>query len=173
MMPSPSLPPAAGPVLRDIHLPPAPSWWPLAPGWWALLVLLVAALLVAAWRWRRHRRWQRARQRWLDELERLAARHVRDGDDVAFAASLHQLLRRVARRHDPAAATQRGESWRKTLERVPVAPRELDRLLALERAIYRPQAEFDAPATLAAAREWLRAATGAGAWKPVAEHSHV
>ncbi|MBP6325901.1 MAG: DUF4381 domain-containing protein, partial [Dokdonella sp.] len=25
---------ADGPQLRDIHLPPDPSWWPPAPGWW-------------------------------------------------------------------------------------------------------------------------------------------
>ena len=23
-------------VLRDVHVPPAPSWWPPAPGWWLL-----------------------------------------------------------------------------------------------------------------------------------------
>lgn len=167
-------PPPGGPELRDIHLPPAPSWWPLAPGWWVLGALVLAALVAAAWLWRRHHRLQRERRRLLDELEKLAARHARDGDDVAFAASLHQLLRRVARRHDDAAATQRGESWRMTLARVPVAPPVLDRLLAVEQAIYRPRAEFDAHATLAAARDWLRVAAGARAWKsPVTEPGHV
>lgn len=172
MMP-PSTPPG-GPELRDIHLPPAPSWWPLAPGWWMLGALVLVALIVAAWFWQRRYRLQRERRRLLGELEKLAERHVRDGDDVAFAASLHQLLRRVARRYDDAATTQRGESWRRTLARVPIAPRILDRLLALEQVIYRPQAEFDAHATLAAAHDWLRAAANARAWKPpVAEPGHV
>ena len=31
----------AGPDLRDIHLPPAPSWWPPAPGWWLLAFVLL------------------------------------------------------------------------------------------------------------------------------------
>jgi len=43
----------------------------------------------------------------------------------------------------------------------------LDRLLSLEQAIYRPQASFDAPATLAAARTWLHAAARPRAWKDV------
>ena len=34
--------PPPGPQLRDIHLPPAPSWWPPAPGWWVLAALLAA-----------------------------------------------------------------------------------------------------------------------------------
>ena len=34
----------AGPVLRDIHLPPEPSWWPPAPGWWILFVLAMGVL---------------------------------------------------------------------------------------------------------------------------------
>ena len=32
--------------LRDIHLPPEPSWWPPAPGWWLLAAILVAAIVV-------------------------------------------------------------------------------------------------------------------------------
>lgn len=152
--------------MRDIHLPPAPSWWPPAPGWWALVALALIALIVVAWRWQQHRRLRRERRRLLGELEKLATRHLRDGDDGAFATSLHQLLRRVARRHDEAATTQQGESWRKTLARVPVAPRVLDRLLAMEEVIYRPRAEFDAHLTLAAARDWLVAAANARAWKP-------
>jgi hypothetical protein len=53
--------------LRDVQLPPAPSWWPPAPGYLmvggaVLLVLLVIAVL---W-WRRRRR----RQRWLQLFDR-------------------------------------------------------------------------------------------------------
>ena len=40
---------AQGPVLRDIHLPPDPSWWPPAPGWWMLAGLLLLLALLAAW----------------------------------------------------------------------------------------------------------------------------
>lgn len=170
----PSMPPSNGPVLRDIHLPPAPAWWPFAPGWWVLAGLVLLALAVAAWFWRRHRRLRKQCRLLLDELEKLAARHARDGDAVALAASIHQLLRRVARRHDEAATRQRGDRWRQTLARVPVATAVLDRLMALEQAIYRPQAQFDAPATLAAARDWLRAAARPRAWKSLGtETGHV
>jgi hypothetical protein len=31
--------------LRDIHLPPDPSWWPPAPGWWMLAALAAVMLL--------------------------------------------------------------------------------------------------------------------------------
>ncbi|MEW9573508.1 DUF4381 family protein [Rhodanobacter sp. Si-c] len=172
MMPQP--PASNGPVLRDIHLPPAPSWWPLAPGWWLLAALLLLMLAAATWSWRRHRLLLKQRRLLLDELERLAACHVRDGDDAALAAALHQLLRRVARRHDDAATKQRGASWRTTLARVPVAAPVLDRLMVLEQVIYRPQAEFDAPTTLAAARSWLQAAAKPRAWKSAAmEPGHV
>jgi hypothetical protein len=172
MMPMP--PASNGPELRDIHLPPAPSWWPLAPGWWMLGALLLLLLIAAGWFWRRRARLQHRRRLLLDELERLAARHARDGDDAALATDLHQLLRRVARRHDEAATRQRGKSWRQTLARVQVAPSAIDRLVALEQAIYRPRSPFDVPATLSAARDWLQAAAAPRAWKPHAgEPGHV
>ena len=48
--------------LRDIHVPPEPSWWPLAAGWWIIVALLCCLVLaVLLWRWwnRRHFvRWQ-------------------------------------------------------------------------------------------------------------------
>ena len=104
MMPAASLP--NGPKLRDIHLPPAPAWWPLAPGWWMLAALGLLALVAAGWLWRRHRRLRKRRSLLLAELEKLAARHARDGDDAALATALHQLLRRVARRSS--TTTSRG-----------------------------------------------------------------
>ena len=170
---TPSTPLSNGPKLRDIHLPPAPAWWPPAPGWWMLVALVLLALVAAAWLWRRHRRQQMRCRLLLDELEKLTARHTRDGDDAALAAGLHRLLRRVARSHDEAATQQRGERWRQTLARVPVAATALDRLVALDQAIYRPQAKLDVPATLAAARDWLRAAARPGAWNPRTETNHV
>jgi Domain of unknown function (DUF4381) len=148
---------AEGPVLRDIHLPPAPSWWPPAPGWWLLAVfaLLLASAGVVWWR-RAHRR-RHAHARILAEVDALAAQHAAAPDPQALAAGLHQLLRRIARRQDPHAAQRRGDAWRETLARVPVDAPTLDRLLALEPAIYRPQ-PYDTSLALDAARRWLRAA---------------
>lgn len=165
--------PATGPVLRDIHLPPAPSWWPPAPGWWLLLALALLLLAAAAWGWRGHRRLRRRQQRWLSELEQLAQRHADSGDVAALGAGLQQLLRRVARQHEADAARQRGDAWRRTLARLPVDPLVVTRLSLLDAAIYRPQAGFDVPAMLAAARTWLVAAASPRAWKPRRGARHV
>lgn len=92
-------------VLRDIHQPSAPSWWPPAVGWWwlaAALLALVCAL--AGWRafaaWRR-RRWQR-----LFDTEVAAA-----SDAAGRIAAMSSLLRRAARRHRADADRLRGEDW--------------------------------------------------------------
>lgn len=170
--PTTSSPP--GPGLRDIHLPPEPSWWPPAPGWWALSVLLLVLLLVAIWLWRRQRRELHQRQQVLLEVDRLVLRHRGDGDQAALASGLHQLLRRVARRHDALATQQRGEAWRRTLARMPVDAITLDRLLALDQQIYRPASSFDHAAAVTAVRKWLRLALKPAAWKRTAqEQAHA
>ncbi|KRE85550.1 hypothetical protein ASG75_08185 [Rhodanobacter sp. Soil772] len=167
--PAPSPP---GPHLRDIHLPPEPSWWPPAPGWWLLAVLALALLLAGIWWWRRYRRALRQRRQVLRELDLLAQQHQRDGDGLALASALHQLLRRVARQHDVQAARQRGDAWRQTLARVPVDTATLQQLLALDQQIYRPPASFDHAASVTAVRVWLRMALKPASWKPTAtEHA--
>ena len=118
-------------------------------------MLALALIGVGAWLFLRMRQRHRRRARILAEVAALAARHAADGQ--ALATGLHQLLRRVARMHDPAAARLRGEAWREALARVPVDAPTLERLLALETAMYRPQ-PYDAPAMLDAARRWLRSA---------------
>lgn len=156
---------AQGPVLRDIHLPPDPSWWPPAPGWWALAGLLILAALIAArvWRSQRERAWQR--ERVLAELDGMERKYASDGDHSALAGGMHQLLRRVARRHEMLASQQRGQAWRNTLSRVPVNPATLDRLMALEQVIYRAPASFDHAAASTAVRQWLRLALQPRKWK--------
>jgi len=159
---------APGPVLRDIHLPPDPSWWPPAPGWWMLAGLLLMVAALCAWLWRRYRSQAQKRERVLAELDQLMQQYQRDGDPSALASGMHQLLRRVARRHDVLAAQQRGNAWRQTLARVPVDAGTLDWLMALEQVIYRAPVPFDQAAASAAVRQWLRLALKPTKWKHAA-----
>jgi hypothetical protein len=98
--------------LRDIHLPPEPSWWPPAPGWWFLAALILGVVvLLARTLWRR-RIAQRGLAALLGEFDAAAALP----EPAARVAAISALLRRAARRRDPAAATLRGEDWLRFLD---------------------------------------------------------
>ena len=103
-----------GPVLRDIHLPPEPSWWPPALGWWLLAILAIAALwLLARTLLRMLRRWRRRVA--VDAL--FDAEIARAGDDArARIAAVSQLLRRACRAAQPPAAALHGEAWLQFLD---------------------------------------------------------
>ncbi|HWU75618.1 MAG TPA: DUF4381 domain-containing protein [Rhodanobacter sp.] len=163
--------PASGPDLRDIHLPAEPSWWPPAPGWWVLVLIFLGAVLAMAWYWRRQRRKRQQQRGILLELDRLVEQHRQDGDQAALIGGMHQLLRRMARRHDALATQQRGDIWRQTLARVPVDAATLERLLALDELIYRPPTAFDEAASIAAVRCWLQIAVNPARWKAAALES--
>lgn len=158
--------PANGPVLRDIHLPPDPSWWPLAPGWWAIAVLIVLAVCVVAWMSWRRRRWRRRIDAVMADIEALEQCHA--GQPEALAAALHQWLRRAARIYDTQAIHHRGDSWRDCLARVPVDASTLDRLMTLETAMYRPSAGVEMDGVADAVRRWLSLAL-----KPRGVRAHV
>jgi len=102
-----------GPVLRDIHLPAEPSWWPPAPGWWVLAAL---ACLALAFAWRRHasrKRLRRAREALQIELLKARSEHP---DGAAQLAALSLLLRRAAKRYAPSALTLRDDDWLRFLD---------------------------------------------------------
>lgn len=144
-------PEPAGPSLRDIHLPPDPSWWPPAPGWWGLGAIAILALLAIVWLLRRRRLQQQRLHAALADVDALARRHA-DAPE-RLAAALHELLRRAARRYDPQATHHRGEAWRRCLAQVPVDAATLERLMALEEAMYRPGA--DVAGAPEAVRRWF------------------
>lgn len=103
-------------VLRDIHQPPAPSWWPPAIGWW--LVAAVVLLALGAWAWRA---WRRRRRR--SALERLFdAGIAAAGTPAARIAAASTLLRRAARMRDHAAAALHGDGWLAFLDAGNAAP---------------------------------------------------
>lgn len=142
--------------LRDIHLPPDPPWWPPAPGWWVLLAAIVALMAVGCQLYRRARRARAWHVHISAEIRQTAERHA--DNDAAYAAALHQLLRRAAWRYAAHAHHVQGEPWRQVLAQVPVDVATLDTLMTLEARMYQPHAAFDRAATEAAARRWLQAA---------------
>lgn len=92
-------------VLRDIHITPAPSWWPPAPGWWLLAAVLVAIVaLVIVLRARAGRRRRRIAH-WFDHAVDTAA------TPPAQVAAMSELLRRAGRRRDPLADRLEGDAW--------------------------------------------------------------
>lgn len=97
-------------VLRDIHQPPAPSWWPPAPGWWMLATALLLAFAAWAW-WRQRRRLRRAAiARLFDDAVSAA------GSPAAKIAAMSEQLRRASRRIDANADRLEGEEWLQFLD---------------------------------------------------------
>ncbi|MGH8081260.1 MAG: DUF4381 domain-containing protein [Lysobacter sp.] len=102
---------AAPLVLRDVHLPAAPSWWPLAPGWWLLIAAIAIVALVAyLWARRRARRRREITQLFDSTLAQAAT-------PTAQVAAISELLRRAARRRDSQADRLHGEQWLEFLDR--------------------------------------------------------
>lgn len=96
-------------VLRDVHVPVAPSLWPPAPGWW-LLAAAVLALVAVIWllQWRQTRKIT-ARQRLFDDA-------CRDLPASAQVAAMSELLRRAARQVDKHADKLQGDAWLQFLD---------------------------------------------------------
>ncbi|MEG8130269.1 DUF4381 domain-containing protein [Xanthomonas hortorum] len=96
--------------LRDVHLPPSPSWGPLAMGW-GLVIAAVVLVLGAAWLWW----WRRRRQqrRWLAAFD---AELQSTTTPAQRLATLSVLLRRAARSVDAQADRLQGEAWLQFLD---------------------------------------------------------
>lgn len=147
--------------LRDVHPPPAPSWWPLAPGWWVALVLVLVLVVIAVrfappW-WRR----LRMRRHLVAALEAIATRHRAGAAADATVAEVSSLLRLAAlvRYPDGDVAGLHGADWIAFLDACERAPGRFEAVRgALTVAPYGPPGpHIDAAPLLRAARGWLRA----------------
>ena len=99
-----------GLILRDIHLPPAPAWWPLAPGWWLVMALVAAIAIALGWWLARRRRRRHAIAQLFDDAL------VQAATPAEQVAAMSELLRRAARRHDLDADRYTGEAWLQCLD---------------------------------------------------------
>jgi hypothetical protein len=145
-----------GPVLRDIHLPP-PAWWPPAPGWWLLALVAAVAAVGVAWWWRRRER-RRPLRSVLREIHAIEAAHADHRDDARVAEQASRLLRRVARRIDPVAATRNGDAWRAFVHRHAPEAKTREALDSLMDVRFHAHPVLDMPAVTAALRAWCRTA---------------
>ncbi|MEM8981683.1 MAG: DUF4381 domain-containing protein [Pseudomonadota bacterium] len=119
--------------LRDIHLPPPASWWPLAPLTWLLIALLLLIVCSVIWQLTGHGR--RTRYRWIrawysrqqqfgwrrvvrQRLKELRVQYRQSGDGQALVSGLSTLLRRALisqiGRHRAAASV--GDDWLRLLD---------------------------------------------------------
>ncbi len=157
-MPAASMTPETLP-LRDIHLPPAISWWPPAPGWW-LLLLVVVLLIAAIYLERKYRQRRHLRRLALGQLEELERQYGEHANPRQLLQGLSRLLRQTALLHFPQSgcAGLVGEAWLDFLDQRPndnSFSQGVGRLLA--DGPYLPQnAEIDSAALLSLCRDWLK-----------------
>jgi len=156
--------PQDGLILRDIHLPPGPDWWPPAWGWWVLLAVGMALLAwFGPWLWRQFQLKRQRRQllALLGQLERSGAT-VRGPE---FLAQISQLLRRIALTRYPHqdVAPLSGTDWLRFLDVSGGGGRfERGAGRVLAEGPYRPELTepLDTSALVMLVREWIDANTG-------------
>ncbi|MBE2245178.1 MAG: DUF4381 domain-containing protein [Burkholderiaceae bacterium] len=104
-------------VLRDIHLPGAPSLWPPAPGWWLLggLVLSLVFWIIPLLLRRRRERLQR--ERLLSMFAALQS-ELASGPSPQQLARVGDLLKRLALARHPRSdvASLSGGAWLRFLD---------------------------------------------------------
>ena len=105
--------------LKDIHLPPAISWWPPAPGWWILAVLFILiSVFIVCWLLRSYQR-RRPRIEALQLLKVLKSQYKNSHSALSTLRALSQLLRRTALslyKHEEVASMQ-GLEWLQFLDK--------------------------------------------------------
>jgi hypothetical protein len=151
--------------LKELALPPAPSYLPQTWGWALLAALLLLVLLsYGAWR---YRRWQldRYRREALVQLAELEAAMADPQQRLTALRALPELLKRVALSMpaSPAVATLRGRDWQAFLSAHSRAPVTADFAEQLARLAYAPDSSLhtvDTKALLQQCTSWV-------------EHHHV
>ncbi len=81
-------------ALKDIHLPPTPSWWPPAPGWWLVTLLLLAVISYGLIKWQQRQRRLRPIKLALAELAQLDLKTENPEQRHLVLQELSALIRR-------------------------------------------------------------------------------
>lgn len=149
-------------VLRDIHLPDVPLWWPPALGWWILLIAIIALLLVLPrlWRWLRHQSMKKLSHKAFKQIVTDFHQHQ---DQRQLVAELSILLRRIMMSYlgRKQIAGQTGNEWAKQLVDLVETPCfSDDQQRLLTHGQYAREVNIDCNALIQSCESWIKALPG-------------
>ena len=143
-------------ALRDVHLPPAVSWWPPAPGWWVILFIILGLLALLFWYIHLTRKkWQVSRLV-NAELEQIEYRFLSSENTEEAFRELSILTRKVVLTlcDDSRVAGLRGKNWVSFLNHI--AASHLKNLEMLIIYSYLKQVEADPLLLVDDLRQWMK-----------------
>lgn len=151
--------------LNALHLPDAPTWWPLAWGWWAgaaSIVLVVVIIMLVI-------RWKRKRMAPKKTALRLLNPHLKQTPSSAI-----ELLRQAALCYFPREeiAHLTGNAWYTFLDTQVGRPLFVPNETVWQQALYQKQKIADADALVADCYQWVNDALPPKKRRPVSVGKH-
>ena len=100
-------------ALRDVHLPPAVSWWPPAPGWWIIFFIILGLLALLFWYILQPRKKRQVSRQANVALEQIEYRFLSSENTEEAFRELSILTRKVVLSlcDDSRVAGLRGKNW--------------------------------------------------------------
>ena len=143
-------------ALRDVHLPPAISWWPPAPGWWIIFFIILGLLALLFWYIVLTRKKRHVSRQANVALEQIEYRFLSSENTEEAFRELSILTRRVVLTlsDDSRVAGLRGKNWVSFLNFI--AASHLKNLEMLIVYPYLKQAEADPLLLVDDLRQWMK-----------------
>ncbi len=146
--------------LRDIHMPDAPSIWPLAPGWWVLIVLALIATYFLYKYWKKQHKKKQLIALLQQQLTAIHDEYRTNKDKHKLAVAVSDLLKRFVRfvLKDSAATSLTGQQWIDYLNSKTDGDIFSQFTVPLTQAQYIQSPDFDVPSLIVAVRNYFPAA---------------
>lgn len=143
--------------LRDIHMPDAPSFWPLAPGWWVLIVIALVVIYFLYSYWKKQHKKKQLIALMQRQLMTIHDEFRTDKDKHKLAVAVSDLLKRFVRYvlKDSAAASLTGQQWLDYLNSKSPNAIFNEFTVPLTQAQYIAAPEFDVPSLIAAVKNYF------------------
>ncbi|MGL6260847.1 DUF4381 domain-containing protein [Vibrio sp. WXL103] len=133
--------------LKGLHLPDAPSWFPLTAAWWLSLAGIIVLIGLGTWLLRRHQR------RILPRNTALKLVKMQTSPSAAM-----EVLRQVSFSYfsREQLASLHGDAWYQFLDNKLGDARFVPRIEQWQAALYQPTSEQDVSSFIADCEHWIR-----------------
>lgn len=143
--------------LRDIHLPPAISDFPIAYGWWVLLVLGLTVIATVIYLIIKHRQKTAVKRMALALLDQHYKEYKADKNDGLFLQQCNQILKRYCLNHYPHAVSLSGPNWANFLICYSQKTKFSDDVInAISVGLYQKNCSYNSDDLYQACRSWLK-----------------